>query len=214
MIEPRPFFDRVVVLSLERRPDRRAEVIRQLEPMRGEWGEPVIFNAIDGHRLPVPNGWQGGAGSFGCSLSHRRILEAAILDRVGSLLICEDDLALPVDAAERWRDFAAKLPADWDGIMLGGEMMLRYGKPAEVAPGVVRVSAAARTHCYAVRGRYLKSLYRHLSSTAGHCDHRAMEIQWGHKIYAPVPFIAAQGEGLSDISGQREPVRAWDRWRL
>jgi hypothetical protein len=203
---PIDWFDRVVVISLQRREDRRKDFFDRLHAARWPFHWPEVFAAVDGHAVPKPQGWADGAGAWGCMQSHRQVLERAIMDGVRSLLILEDD-ALPADDfAERIDSFLASVPADWSQLMLGGQ---HVQPPESIAPGLVRVQEAHRTHAYAVRGAFLKTLYQTFVSTSGHCDHRMGPLHARARVYAPSPFLLGQAAVHSDIACRPTPQNFW-----
>ena len=200
-------FDRVVLINLKRRPDRLA-AFRRLQAEKG-WRlpEPEIFEAIDGNRVGVPPYYGQGGGAWGCLRSHVTILERAVMDDVGSVLVLEDDLVWHSDAWDRLNAFLAAVPSDWDQLMLGGQHM---GKPGEaVSPGVVRCLNCQRTHAYAIRGPALHDLLKLWYPCRTHIDHIMGPWQRGWRVYAPDPFVFGQGPGKSDISGANNPAKFW-----
>jgi hypothetical protein len=200
-------FGRVVVINLKRRLDRLASFRNEIAACDWPFREPELFEAVDGHVLPVPLGWTEEGGAWGCMQSHRQVLERAIMDNVGSLLVLEDDACFRPTFRQDVERFLASLPADWDGLMLGGQHM--DPPPPIVAPGVVRCTNCHRTHAYAVRGRYLRDLYQKWCSSNGHCDHVMGPFAAQYKVYAPEPFLIGQERSKSDISGSLNPRKFW-----
>lgn len=202
------FFERVVVINLDRREDRMKEFNKEIEEMDWPFHSPERVRAIDGNLVGVPNGWTTGGGAWGCMSSHRRILEDAILDGVDTLLVLEDDVTFAPDFKQKITEFLHAVPKDWDQLMIGGQLF-RDSQITKVVPGVVQVTNCQRTHCYAVRGKYMKDLYAKWQSYYGHCDHCMGPFQEDYKVYAPENFLAGQRECHSDINDAHNPTKFW-----
>lgn len=142
------FFDRIFVISLPTRPDRRASVARALA--RHGAHRVQFFDAVDGRRVVArqPERWRDrmktdeldplpyAEGQIGCLLSHYAIHKAARRAGLRSYLVLEDDAVLRPSAGKRFRQAIAQLPDDWDALYLGYN---RYFEPerdcyARVAP--------------------------------------------------------------------------------
>jgi len=204
------YFDRVVVINMKRRPDRLADFESNLRKWGWPFAWPTWVEGVDGasNKLPTPYGHRDGGGAWGCMLSHRRVLESAILDGVDKLLVLEDDARIGKDFTQKVKEFLENVPDDWDQLMLGGQHIGR-SLPVTVNATVVRCKNTQRTHAYALRGDYLKALYQYWVSTVGHCDHRMGEVQIRYKVYAPKRFLVSQAHGKSDISGGMNAAKRW-----
>jgi len=212
------YFDRVVVLNLKRRPDRLARLNAALRECHWPFKHPTVFSAVDGNLVPFPEGWQSGAGAWGCMRSHQRIFEEAMMDRVSSLLVLEDDVCFVADFVQKVADFLTVVPDDWDQLMFGGQHFNGNGDPILVKPGVLRCIDCERTHCYAIRGDFLKNLYRRWIRGGEfngeiHCDWimgRDPQLQRKHKVYAPERFLVGQLCDKSDIHRGMQSKLFWN----
>lgn len=206
-------FDRVVVISLQRRPERLAafwDRFTQAWPGMG----CEIFNAVDGNLETLPDGWGSPAGAYGCYRSHLAVIQKALDDEVGRLVVLEDDVTFVPDFAERLADLA--IPADAEQLYLGGEHLKA---PQPGPPGFVRGVNVNRTHAYAVLGRAsLERLRDHLRWDRAtwvakhHVDHHygLLHQRGGITVYAVAPWLCGQAGGTSDIDGKTWPARAWE----
>lgn len=84
------YFDRVEIINLESRKDRKKDLVRQLSRLDKVIDRDSIrfFNAIS----PNEKGKFPSIGARGCFESHLTILKSAMEDNVRELLILEDDL--------------------------------------------------------------------------------------------------------------------------
>lgn len=205
------YFDRVVVINLKRRIDRKERLLAHFSEIQWPFREPEWFEAVDSSLIPEPMFWTAGAGAWGCMQSHRQVLERAMMDGVNSLLVLEDDVFFVPGFAKKALSFMQNVPGDWEQIMFGGQFVdrdMKWTREA-VADGVDRVAGVERTHAYAVRGRFMRDLYSKWCASTGHCDHVMGPFQHGRAVYAPSEFLAGQAEGKSDISHNDNPAKLW-----
>lgn len=206
-------WDRVVCVSLERRPDRELAFRDRIKGGM-PFGECEIFPAIDGTRCKHPGWWKMGGGAWGCYRSHLRILEDALMDGLDSVLIFEDDVTFAEDFASRYERFMAAVPNDWEQIYLGGQHLRR---PVEIHDEYVRCININRTHAYGVRGEGIKKLYRWLNNTKDwqekhHVDHHYGRIHENRSVnvYGPVEWMCGQAyDQRSDVCHKEVQERWW-----
>lgn len=206
-------WDRVVCVSLERRPDREL-AFRERVAGGMPFGPVEIMSAVDGQRCKHPGWWKMGGGAWGCYRSHMRILEDALMDGHESVLVFEDDVTFADDFDERYERFMSAVPDDWEQIYLGGQHLKR---PREIYDEYVRCLDVNRTHAYGVRGEGIKKLYRWLNNTKDwkekhHVDHHYGRIHSdrGVNVYAPVEWMCGQAhDHRSDVCCKEVQERWW-----
>ncbi len=222
----RDYFDRIAVISLPQRIERRERLMANLRD-RGLADESDLtwVEAVDGSLATLPTWWQAGPGAWGCRASQLAVLEAALRDGLETVLILEDDAHFH-HRAQEWLGMVMPLvPDDWDLFYLGGQHMSEPQR--SVDPRLQRGVSITRTHAYAVHRRALAKVIEHVSDLARyeanpgwHIDHQfARGMQQGlWRAYAPAWWLAAQEEGESDIGRQSYSRRWWvpgnQYWRL
>lgn len=200
-------FERVYVINLVRRPDRLRAFRHRLDRYGWPFAEPIVYPAIEGDKVGVPAEFSQGGGAYGCRMSHLRILQDCLMEDVGSVLILEDDADITEGFPQRVEEFLRSVPADWEGIMLGGQ---HHAPPIRTdIPGVVRVRYAQRTHAYAARPAYMLALQRRWGNGSVHIDWMMRDWQHQHIVYAPDPWLIGQSGGRSDIRGAEKPPEWW-----
>lgn len=196
------YFDRVVVINLDRRKDRWKSFQKKLAKINWPFKTPERFSAYDGEKLPPPVGWTSGPGTWGCLLSHREVLARALQDNLNNILILEDDVFFAPNFEKRVLEFIKGVPAQWDQLMLGGQYF-DDTKVYDISPEIRKVSLCHRAHAYAVTGVFMKYMYSKLCSSYGHVDHILNKFQDRFNVYTPRHFLIGQDGSPSDISGKQ-----------
>lgn len=215
-------FERVVCINLPRRRDRWLRFEREL-PADWPFAQPIRVNGIDGACVPVPGpAWPPGA--WGCMRSHLRIWEDALVARLKTLLVFEDDALFCEDFADRAKLFLEHVPDDWDQLYFGGEHMFhRSAAPSGVNDYVLRCTDVNRTHAYAMRRRMMEAAYSMLCRFPGdgaevvtrydfHVDNKLGALHQSGKfnVYAPRDWLVGQAAGPSDVhNGRQAPAKWW-----
>ena len=207
-----PDLDRVVVISLARRPER-LKAFRARFAAAWPGRDLEVAQAVDGKLAPAPDWWTATPGAWGCYRTHQRILEDAIHAGLRSVLVFEDDATFAPDFVAGLEAYWAALPADAGQVYLGGQHL---APPLPVNDLVVRGRNVNRTHAYAVVGpAAIRELYRWLHSGRHwrgrhHVDHHfGRQHPSGVPVYAPREWLCGQAAGASDISHRSAPERWW-----
>ncbi|YCM42038.1 glycosyltransferase family 25 protein [Verrucomicrobiaceae bacterium 227] len=220
-------FDRIVVISLPERSDRRARLIQNLGDCHLATSDDLTWlDAVDGHKAERPSWWQSGAGAWGCRFSQLKALQEAQRDGLENVLILEDDAIFHRRTNEWLEEIMPILPDDWGQLFLGGQHMQPSEKTDQ--PKLILGRCITRTHAYAVHRRLFQTLIDliqddtdYQANPGRHVDHQFAEQQlkgtW--KTYAPAWWFAGQDEGLSDIADAVSfPQRWWQEgsyyWQL
>jgi GR25 family glycosyltransferase involved in LPS biosynthesis len=215
-------FDRVVVINLSFKTERRERLERHLEevgiadPTKIKWER-----AVCGDFTPPPAWWGAGNGAWGCLMSHLRVGQDAVHDNVSSYCVLEDDVIFHPKAPEMLDCFMRELPRDWGQVYLGGQFLHR--EPERITPWVMRPYNVNRTHAFALSRNTISRYLQHIMhapdyfevraySSGGitvdqncfHIDHqlgRAHERRdWN--TYVPTWWLAGQEGGSSNIAAQ------------
>lgn len=200
-------FDRVVVINLDRRPDRLAGFYARLDGRL----DALPYPATDGLEEPAPPWWKTTPGAWGCYQSHRAVIDYALAIGIDSILVLEDDATFVHDFLQRLS--ALEPPADCQMLYLGGQHLSR---PRPGPPGFVVGRNVNRTHAYAVLGRTALEILRdHLRPDPAlwrsrhHVDHHfgILHREERIRVYAVSPWLCGQAADTSDVSGRRERER-------
>ncbi|KAE9628807.1 LPS biosynthesis glycosyltransferase [Parasedimentitalea maritima] len=218
-------FDKVFVINLPNRKDRRLGIDQQLKSVGLGLGHPdvCLFPAVRPRRkLGFPS-----IGTRGCFLSHIGVLEQAISMNLKRFLVLEDDADFSDNFSLRFREVSRYLKQiDWD--MVYGHMPAGVPKPdfkqrmriALVAPD----AAIECLHFYGVSGRcavkalpYLKNiLQRPAGDPRGGAMHVDGAYSWFRKSHPELvtvavdPPLAVQRPSRSDI----HDLQWFDRQKL
>lgn len=203
-------FDRVLVLNLDRRPDRW-EVFCDRLPNPWPWPVPERVSAIDGLKLRVPTKWRSGPGAYGCLESHLRIWqEAAEEDQ--SILVFEDDAIFCEGFLAKSETFLCHVPDDWQMIYFGGQHVM---PPDVLGDGILRLGGTKKTHAYAIRGEVLRRLPKQIEKAEIHIDVCLAQLHHAFPAYAPSQWLCGQSASVSDVLHRSvgEPERWFDQRR-
>lgn len=209
-------FDRVHVINIVDRTDRRREMTAQLRRIGAADDPRTIFFAA---QRPADPGPFPSLGARGCYESHLAVVRQALTDGVERLLILEDDFDWAPDIDRRGSPLMAALAAArWD--MFYGASILDAGHDrligsdghglADLAPDIAVQTAS----CVGIGRAALLKLEPFLAAIlgrpAGSADYGPMHVDGAYSIFrrqhpdlrtlAARPAIGAQRASRSDIA--------------
>jgi glycosyl transferase family 25 len=183
-------------INLEHRTDRKEHVTNQFEQL----GLPVNrFNAI-----------QMKNGAIGCSMSHLKLLQSAVLNDFEHILIVEDDIKFldPELFKTQFNKFIEVHGNNWDVILFAGNNVPPYKKIDDTC---IKVTRCQTTTGYLVNGHYIKTLMQNvkqgLTNLLNRPDDRkqfAIDVFWFNlqvkdRWFLITPLTVVQREDYSDI---------------
>jgi glycosyl transferase, family 25 len=203
-------FDRIRIISLPHRVDRRRRVLRELKKQGLE---------VDGQRIAFYDALcPGDANGFpsradrGNLLSHAGVVEQALRDQVKNILVLEDDAIFVPIASDCVESLSRGLDQlDWHLLFLGWFGMEQSDGPAAWVP---LKAARLGMHCYALHQSAFAEFVAHYtevdSRPAGHpggakvaadpaCNHFYLDRPEIKAFYAR-PVLSVQLSSSSDIS--------------
>ena len=207
----RSLFDRVYVINLPDRTDRRREMVAQLGRI-GLDGDPLVefFPAV----RPVDKGDFGSLGERGCFLSHLGALKDAVGKGHRSILILEDDVDWTPAVLARNARLDALRDTDWD-FLHGGR-----GHDHAAADGAISLQRLEPErelllgHFIGLRGEAIERMVDYLEAMLqrpkGSPDGGPMHVDGAYSwfrrahpevaAYVCTPSVAQQRSSRSDIS--------------
>ena len=183
-------------INLEHRLDRKQHVETQLEIMEIKASR---FNAIR-----MENG------AIGCSMSHLKLLQNAVENKLDHILILEDDILFlnPDLFKSQFSKFMELHGNNWDVILFAGNNMPPYETMDETC---IKVTRCQTTTGYLVNGHYIKHLLQNVKIGLTNLIHKPNEhtkyaidkywflLQNIGRWYLITPPTIVQREDYSDI---------------
>jgi glycosyl transferase family 25 len=183
-------------INLEHRTDRKKQVEEELKKIG------VTPNRFNGIKMEN--------GAIGCSMSHLKILQEAVKNKLEHILIVEDDIIFlePQLFKTQINRFFELHGNKWDVILLAGNNIPPYEKIDDTC---VKVSRCQTTTGYLVNGHYINVLVQNIKMGLTHLLNKPNEkykfaidrfwfiLQGTSRWYLITPLTVIQREGYSDI---------------
>jgi glycosyl transferase, family 25 len=203
-------FDRAYIINLEDRLDRRREAEREFSRVGIDVPNKTV-QFYTAKRL-ADKGSFPDAGTRGCFISHRSVLDLACRDKLRNVLVFEDDVSFRKIGDSLEDEILRKLAAtDWDIVYFG---YLSPSDDGRKGPLISLSSGVLGAHFYAVNGKFIAPLLGFMNDCErrppGHPDggpmpadgalnHIRMHIP-DMRVLLAVPNLAHQRSSRSDIT--------------
>lgn len=193
MITLNDFFSKIIWIGSVNRPDRAAQMEEQLARYN------IVAERFEAHWKPIDHLNKPNA-NFGCTSSHRGVLELISHFRWSKTLILEDDARFMEDSwPEQFDAMVREVPDDWQMLFLGAG----YAEDpiARVSGSVIRAGALMTTSSYGIRYEMARRMAPHISGI-GPIDSLYHEWQRKYPTYIFSPRLLDQRPGFSDLCGR------------
>jgi GR25 family glycosyltransferase involved in LPS biosynthesis len=185
------YFDKVVVINLDRRKDRLEKVDAQLQELGITYER---FSAIDAKELGIDP-------IQACKQSHIQVLE----ESVGKTLILEDDAYFMEGFNERFTEFIELLPKDWHIFYLGA-VLLNSERCNDI---MVRAMDTSSLHAYCVNPEFKEIALEQGRDYPEHIDVAYRLLHRQYRSYAAKPPMVKQYPSYSDLMLEDVDYMSW-----
>jgi GR25 family glycosyltransferase involved in LPS biosynthesis len=178
------YFDKVVVVNLDKRVDRLEKITKQLDDLG------IIFerfSAIDG---------TGKNPMLANRDSHLQVWRENLGKKI---LVLEDDAYFVDDFQERFDQVIQTLPENWDVFYLGALLDKRTGKVIKVNNDWYRQIVSTGTQAYSVHPDIMQYCIDRLEIYDGYIDVGLRILAEDMNAYITQPNLVTQYPGYSDL---------------
>jgi GR25 family glycosyltransferase involved in LPS biosynthesis len=184
------YFDRVVVINLDRRPDRMEKLGPQLDELGIEYDR---FSAHDANELKIKP-YVAGTWSHITVWSRYRQIYGDI-----KILVLEDDALFCEDFNKKFAEAMKTLPADWDIFYLGALLDKTTGKVEKVNEHWVRQIVSTGTQAYCINPKRLERFYEEVKDKEWYIDVELRVLAEQYNAYIAQPNLVTQFSSYSDL---------------
>jgi len=218
------FFDEIVVVHLQRCPQRRSMVEEQLKKFNFKY---KFFPAFDGKLLNNPSlkaltrkpmkafSFDGkrarfSEGALYCAISHSAVIRYAQMMDLNGVLVLEDDVILSPDFDKRLK-LLKEIPDDAQIIYIGAiAYEQKLSKKYQISEHVWDVSKMGfyGMHAYIITRAGYEPVLEKLTDMDDTCDGLLPEgvTEGKYKGYGLFPFCVYQSRGTSEIDGKTKSL--------
>lgn len=209
--------DKVYIINLEHRTDRKAKVIGELERIgitNYEFFKAIKPSEEDIQKWnpkfldPMPVWFKGDVpkykiGSLGCMLSHMEIIKQCIKNQYENVLILEDDTIFCLKAGFTLNHLLSVLNNQIETLSFGLLYFAgnhRNTTPEKISNNIIKVDGSLTTGSYIINKSVMEYIVENMQGYAREIDvYYANIIQKKYPCYCVTPHLTRQDAGYSDI---------------
>ena len=184
------YFDRVVVINLDRRPDRMAKLGPQLNELGIEYDR---FSAHDAQELNIKP-YVAGTWSHITVWSRYRQIYGDI-----KILVLEDDALFCEGFNEKFAEAIETLPDNWDIFYLGALVDKNTGKVEKVNDHWAKQIVSTGTQAYCINPKRLERFYEEVKDKEWYIDVELRVLAEQYNAYIAQPNLVTQFPSYSDL---------------
>jgi GR25 family glycosyltransferase involved in LPS biosynthesis len=178
------YFDKVVVINLDKRTDRLEKISKQLDELGIVFER---FSAIDGTgKDPITAG----------TMSHTQVWKKYEGLKV---LVLEDDALFVDNFNEKFAEVMQTLPSDWDIFYLGALVAPTTGKIVKVNEHWYKQVVSTGTQAYCLKPSKMDYFYNRLKDYEWYIDIGLRLEAVSNNCYITQPNLVTQSPGYSDL---------------
>lgn len=185
-MEVNDYFDKVVVINLDRRTDRMEQLDPQLKALGIEYER---FSAVDAKELDIKPYVAG-------TMSHVAVWNKYLGQKV---LVLEDDALFCTEFSTKFSQVMQTLPEDWDVFYLGALVDKMTGKVQKVNDhwGKQVVSTGAQAYC--INPDVMNTFYETIKDKQWFIDVELRVLAEKYNAYIAQPNLVTQFPSYSDL---------------
>ena len=184
------YFDKVVVINLDRRPDRMEKLGPQLDELGIEYDR---FAAHDAAELGIKP-YVAGTWSHTTVWSRYRQIFGDI-----KILVLEDDALFCENFNEKFTEVMQTLPDNWDIFYLGALLDKMTGKVEKVNDHWARQIVSTGTQAYCINPKRLEKFYEEIKDKEWFIDVELRVLAEQYNAYIAQPNLVTQFPSYSDL---------------